>query len=390
MARPPMSDPSLRVCILVAYDLAAVGGGVKQHAIHLADALRRRGDQVHVIGPMSAPLPDPQMTGFRGVVNVPSNGSDNFIGIWTRPWDVRRFLAHHQFDVVHVHEPIQPTLSYLTVWQTPRTAHVATFHAFMEQESDALRRARRFFGAMLLPFFQRGIAVSEPAHDYAQVVWKRPLAVIPNGVPTHIFTPPPPRPPEARARLLFVGRLGDPRKGVDVLLEAYRQLLARHAPVTLEMIGELGNATPPPALPGLTYHGVATFEELIRAYRECDVFVAPSTFGESFGIVLLEAMASGRPVVCSDIDGYRRVAVSSGARLVPPGDAAALAEAIAAVVADPASWPAMGEANRRRACEFDWDHVAEQVRGQYLEALAEVRAGRVWQGWREVRTILGL
>jgi phosphatidylinositol alpha-mannosyltransferase len=177
-------------------------------------------------------------------------------------------------------------------------------------------------------------------------------------------------------KLLFVGRIGDARKGARFLFEAYRGLVARKLPVTLDVVGELGTAEPPPNLPGLTYHGAVPFERLAEFYRTCDVFVAPSTGGESFGIVLLEAMASAKHVVCSDIEGYRQVATTEGSTLCKPSDAKALEDALARVIAiDPATRRRHGQANRRHAEEFDYDRLAERVRNEYHLAIAAYRNG---------------
>jgi phosphatidylinositol alpha-mannosyltransferase len=245
-----------------------------------------------------------------------------------------------------------------------------------------LRWARKAWGATMFPWIQRAIAVSEPAARYASAAWRRELTIIPNGVPTDIFTPPgsaaaavPGSAPPGPVKLLFVGRIGDERKGARFLFEAYRGLIARRLPVTLDVVGELGEAAPPPELPGLTYHGAVAFDRLPELYRGCDVFVAPSTGQESFGIVLLEAMASGKPVVCSDIEGYRQVATTEGSLLVRPSDAAALEDALVrAVQIDPEQRRRQGELNRRHAEAFDYDRLAERVRNEYLLAIA-ARAG---------------
>lgn len=177
-------------------------------------------------------------------------------------------------------------------------------------------------------------------------------------------------------RLLFVGRIGDARKGARYLFEAYAGLVARRLPVTLDVVGELGQADPPPELPGLTYHGAVKFERLAEIYRACDVFVAPSTGQESFGIVLLEAMASAKPVVCSDIEGYRQVATTEGSTLVAPSDALALENALVrAISTDAGTRRRHGQANRRHAEEFDYDRLAERVREEYRLAIAAHRAG---------------
>jgi len=360
--------------MIVPYDLASPGGGVKHHAQQLARALRQRGDDVTIIGPASAPVDEPQTTTFAGVMNVPANGSDNELGLFVRPWQVARFFRERTFDVIHLHEPAQPALSYWAVWLTRRVPHVATFHAFAEHEAPAFTRTRQLWGRTMFPWFQRAIAVSDAAASYAAKVWKRPLAVIPNGVPTEIFAPPELPIHRSRAvRLLFVGRIGDTRKGARFLFDAYRQLRARGVDVTLDVAGELGNASPPPALDGLTYHGPVNFDRLVQLYAQCDVFVAPSTGQESFGIVLLEAMASAKPVVCSDIDGYRQVATGEGAHLVPPSNATALAQAIEDVVRlDPAVRRRRGELNRKAALRYDWELVADAVRAEYRAAIYQI------------------
>src|SRR5262249_13966711 len=160
----------------------------------------------------------------------------------------------------------------------------------------------------IFPWFQRAIAVSRSAARYAKNAWRGPLAIIPNGVSNALFRPASAPSIADEVRLLFVGRIGDRRKGARSLFDALPGPVARGLRVTLDVVGELGDAAPPPAVPGLRYHGAVGTERLAELYRACDVFVAPSTGQESFGIVLLEAMASGKHVVCSDIDGYREVA----------------------------------------------------------------------------------
>jgi phosphatidylinositol alpha-mannosyltransferase len=366
--------------MMVTYDMASAGGGVKQHALHLAASLRRLGDEVMLVGPSSVPTSEPGVHSFGGIVNIPGNGSDNKLGLFASPRAIAKFFRAHRFDVIHIHEPLQPALSYWSVWLTRRIPHVATFHAFMERESFVLRWARKLWGAMLFPWIQRAIAVSEPAARYARAAWHRELPVIPNGVPTQIFTPAPPHHDElgaaagAPVKLLFVGRIGDPRKGARFLFDAYAGLVARKAAVTLEVVGELGGAEAPPDLPGLLYHGPVDFARLTELYRSCDVFVAPSTGGESFGIVLLEAMASGKPVVCSDIEGYRQVATTEGSTLVAPSDPRALEQALAKVAQTPREiLRRHGEINRRHAEAFDYDRLAERVRHEYQLAIAARR-----------------
>ncbi|HEX2571000.1 MAG TPA: glycosyltransferase family 4 protein [Polyangia bacterium] len=377
----------MRVCQLIPYDLADVGG-VKRHALNLAAALREGGDEVWVIGPSSAPpgvreAPGPWMAGFGGIMHIPAHGWDNPLGMLVRPWEVVSFFRQHRFDVLHVHEPLVPTLGYYALGMARRMARVCTFHSFVETEALISRVARRVLSRPVLGGFHRGIAVSRPAERFARYTWRGPLAVIPNGVPTDVFCPGPaaaaggealaPASPQRPLRVLFVGQWRDPRKGFPHLLEAFRRLRERGVPVVLDVVGHGG--TTPPEVPGVVFHGTVTDEARVAAYhRASDLFVSPAMGKESFGIVLLEAMATGRAIVCSDIEGYRQVVSAEGAHWVPPGDAVALAQAIEALARDPARRRRMGEVNRARAEQFSWRRLAAEVRAEYVAAL-EHRTG---------------
>ncbi|HKE18811.1 MAG TPA: glycosyltransferase family 4 protein [Kofleriaceae bacterium] len=388
------AERSLRVCAVVGYDLAEEGG-VKRNAMHVAAALQRLGDEVTVIGPMNrraraaartaapaAALARPDVVGFGGVVNIRGNGSDNRLALFTSPLALRRFFRDRDFDVVHVHEPLLPALGYWALLASRGAAHVCTFHGYSESEGRLSRLVRRAAGALIYRAFDRGIAVSEPAAEFARVSWRRPLALIPNGVPTAIYQGDGEGAGNARApgepvRVLFVGHFRDKRKGLEVLLEACRRLHARGEAVGLDVVGSGGPGGLPDAPPGVTFHGPISAESaLAERYRACDIFAATATGQESFGIVLLEAMAAGKPIACSDIAGYRQVVGADGARFVPPGDPARLADGIAALAADAALRARMGDANRRRAQEFDWERLAGRVREQYLLAIADRRARR--------------
>jgi phosphatidylinositol alpha-mannosyltransferase len=246
-------------------------------------------------------------------------------------------------------------------------ARVATFHSYCEQEPRWSRFFRRHLGRLQLARFDRAIAVSPPASEFARAVWTRALALIPNGVDTAVFSPRTAARDGDGLRLLFVGHWHNPRKGLPTLLDAVVRLRARGVPVALHVIGD-GAARDP--VPGVRYHPAISDERrLAEHYRAADVFVAPSLGRESFGIVLLEAMACGRPIVCSDIEGYRSVVPPSGARWVPPADPTALADALGEVAADPARRARMAALNRRAALAFDWSRIAGRVRDEYLAAL---------------------
>ena len=377
MAEPV--GPPLRICLVVPYDVSEEGG-VKRHAVHLARALREAGDEVEIVGPRRGPAAEPGIHGFGGVVNIPANGAANYISLLLSPGKVADYFTRAAFDVVHVHEPMVPLLPWYAAWLPAQAARVATFHMYAETEGAVSRMGRGALAPLLYPWFDAAIAVSAAAAEYAAPFWRRPLPVVPNGVPCSTFRPPEHEPvaPGAPVRLLFVGNWRDPRKGLPVLLDALLGLPPETPAVTLDVIGLGEPSASQRAIPGVTFHGIVETEAaLAEAYRRCDVFVAPSLGQESFGIVLLEAMASGRAIACSDIRGYRDLIGVEGAVLVPPSDPAALGRAIAALARSPERRREMGRRNRAAAESFDWTRVASEVRAVYLEALATRGRSRV-------------
>jgi phosphatidylinositol alpha-mannosyltransferase len=362
--------------MVVPYDLAEEGG-VKRHAMQLAATLRGLGDEVDVIGPYSRRGPGlPEHTyGFTGVVNIPANNSDNYLGIFVQPWKIWAHMRRRKYDVLHVHEPLQPSINYYACWSVGRqAARVGTFHSFMESESTRLRSARKFFGLIAFPSYDRGIAVSPAAAETAAVAFKKQLAIIPNGIRPELYHPGITRDGKTGpVKLLFVGHWRDSRKGLPILLEACKALRARGIEWTLDIVGE-GSQQPRSDMKGITYHGPINGEgKLAEMYAACDVFVAPSLGGESFGIVLLEAMAAARPIVCSDIAGYRFAVgegPGTGARLVAPGDVGGLVREIESLAGAPELRAEMGAYNYKRVRQFGWDNLVAQVREQYVAALA--------------------
>jgi len=339
-------EAPLRVCLVAPYDLAIRGGGVKHHVFSLANALRARGDSVTILGPASHPVHEQGVVTTGGIVSVESNGSANEMALFSSPFETLEFFRSRSFDVIHVHEPSIPALGYWATWLTPGVPKLCTFHAFADSPPLPLRVGQKLIGALLYPFFKRGLAVSGAAAEYASRAWTRPLSIVPNGVDTKLFTPPLSPRASTDVRLLFVGRLGDARKGWNVLLSAYRLLLAMGANVSLDVVGDSAGVARLPELPGLRVHGAVSLPELVERYQACDIFVAPSLSQESFGIVLLEAMSAGRAIVCTDIRGYREVAKPAGAAFVRPADPEALARAILSLALDPMRRIAMQAFNR--------------------------------------------
>jgi phosphatidylinositol alpha-mannosyltransferase len=367
--------------VVTPYDLSHEGG-VGRHARSLAAALQGLGHEAWVLGPASGAVP-PGCDGVPGVVPVRANGSVARIGLFTAGHAVRDHLRRGRYDLVHVHEPLVPGPSRLAVGLA-RVPVVATFHASAEAEPLAQRLLRRA-AAGGLGRVAAGIAVSLEAKRFARAVYRGPVAVIPNGVDLSRFAPAsatttdagPAGPAAAEPlRVLFVGRYGESRKGLEVLLGAARRLVESGRPVELTVVGDGPRERVRAAAGSLPVRFAGRLDDaaLAAAYAGAGVFCAPSLGGESFGMVLVEAMASGCPVVASAIPGYAEAA-RGAARLVPPNDAAALAEALWSAGRDPAERQRLIRLGLRRAPALDWPHVARRVVRVYLGALR--RAGPV-------------
>jgi phosphatidylinositol alpha-mannosyltransferase len=355
-----------------------VPGGVGNHVRALAGELRRVGHRVDVLAPAERPVAEPGFVGLGGSLAVPYNGSVARIAFGPRALHrVRRAVARGRYDLLHVHEPLSPSVGLLALTGA-RVPAVGTFHAnlgrslALEAASPLLRRVYdRLAGR---------IAVSASARDTWQGRFGGTMAVVPNGVAPEFFAGPEPL---AGWRgqgptVLFVGRL-EPRKGLAYLVRAFLRLKPAFPRLRLLVVGrddkrqrEAAMAMVPPRLrTDLVFVGAVPQADLPSYYASADVFCAPSLGGESFGIVLAEAMAVGLPVVCSDIGGYRDV-VRDGTDglLVPPRDPKVLAEALAGLLDNPARLTAMGQAAASAARRYAWEVVAAQVTEVYRTALS--------------------
>jgi len=357
-------------------------GGVTEHVHHTAIELRRRGHQVTIITSHfrrgEAPSgPEVERIGYN--LLIPFNGAfvDLAVGIRLRS-QLRSLLRRHAFDILHTHAPLVPTLPLIAI-ETAECPQVGTFHT----TSGPSRMVELFRGTLAarMKRLDARIAVSETARDFAAQYFPGEYFVIPNGVDTERFHPsvepfPEWRDPD-RVNVLFVGRL-DPRKGVQVLLDTLPEVITRtHGRARLLIVGDsyLRGRFEASVAPAMRAHvhflGHVPSHDLPRWYATGDIFVSPALGHESFGIVLAEAMASGRAVVASDIPGYRSV-VQPGVNGVvsPPGDVPALAAAIAALVEDPERRAALAQRGRVRALEFAWPHITDRIEAVYRDVLA--------------------
>ena len=377
----------MKIAMVSPYDLAWPGG-VNSHATQLSGELRRRGHDVTVIAPHSpAKSPAPQPSDHRVIpmgrsVPLAAAGSTARVTLdwWLYP-RIRELMRRERFDVVHLHEPLAPLLP-LMVLQHSNAVNVGTFHAYSEHK-HLYRMTRRAVGRWQRRLHGR-IAVSPAARDFVSPHFPGyAYRVIPNGIDFQRFADAKPFPQlcDGRPNILFVGRK-DERKGLSYLLAAYQSLLAVLDNPRLIIVGPgepdrecsaLLAAVTARSPDSIIVTGPVSSDDLPRYYASADLFCSPATGGESFGIVLLEAMAAGAPVVASDIPGYRNV-VSHDANglLVPPRDPAALSVAVARILKDSALSERLIHSGRATAARHRWEQVTSEVEDYYRQCIEEV------------------
>jgi phosphatidylinositol alpha-mannosyltransferase len=366
----------LRIGIVCPYSFA-VPGGVQNHVADLAKALLARGHEVSVLAPAAADSELPHFVQQSGrAVGVPFNGSVARLQFGPVAYArVRRWLRENSFDVLHLHEPVVPSLSMLAL-KVADGPIVATFHM-----STSKSRTMLGFRPVLRPLFEKitaRIAVSELARR-VQVEHLGGNAVeIPNGVDVPFYAQAEPLDgyPRPGTTIAFVGRYNEPRKGMPVLLDALRLLVARLPDVRLLVVGrgeeaELRSAAGRELSSRIDLLGQVDDATKARALRSADVYCAPNLGGESFGMILTEAMAAGTPVVASALDSFRRVLDDGKAGvLVPVGDATALADGLYSVLSDRERAAQLATAGSERVQQYDWSTVCDQVLRVYETAVA--------------------
>ena len=344
-----------------------VHGGVQAHVLQLAEVMRARGHDVSVLAPASphVSLPDYVVSGGKAVP-IPYNGSVARLrfGPATHRM-VKRWIADGDFDVLHLHEPNAPSLSLLALMVADGPI-VATFHT-----STTKSLALGVFQGILRPWNEKivgRIAVSDLARRWQIEALGSDAVQIPNGVDIASFSSAPPLPgyPRDGKTVLFLGRFDEPRKGMAVLLGALPALVESFPDIQLLIVGR-GDDDDLRQEAGehaghLRFLGEVSDAQKASALRSADVYCAPNTGGESFGIVLVEAMAAGTPVVASNLDAFRRVLADGRAGcLVPVEDPTALADALIAVLADDALRHRYITAAAKEVRRYDWSVVADDI-----------------------------
>lgn len=348
-----------------------VPGGVQSHVLQLAEVMRSRGHTVSVLAPSSphVKLPDYVVSAGKAIP-IPYNGSVARLQFSPAVHGrVRRWLADGDFDVLHLHEPNAPSLSMwaLRVAEGPI---VATFHT-----STTKSLTLSVFQGVLRPWHEKivgRIAVSDLARRWQMEALGSDAVEIPNGVDVASFASAPVLDgyPRVGKTVLFLGRYDEPRKGMAVLIDALPSVVSRFPDVQLMIVGrgdedELRENAG--SLAGhLCFMGQLDDAAKASALRSADAYCAPNIGGESFGIVLVEAMAAGTPVVASDLHAFRRVLRDGQAgRLVPVDDGAALGSALAEVLENDVLRERYVAAGAEAVRRYDWSVVANQIMRVY-------------------------
>ncbi|MDP6043699.1 MAG: glycosyltransferase family 4 protein [Dehalococcoidales bacterium] len=371
----------MKIALVSPYDFAHPGG-VVNHISCLEQQLTRMDHEVKIIAPASKAI---STFGDRFIPvgkprPVPVSGS--IARITLSPWlssRIKEILGREKFDIIHLHEPLMPMLC-TSVLRHSQTPNVGTFHASGGKPWYSFGTP---IGRLLLKKWADKLdgktAVSQVAMEYVSKHFPGDYTITPNGVDCEHFSPeaiPIEEFNDGKLNIVFIGRL-EKRKGLDYLIEAYRQIKPEIPDSRLIIVGpgtrlrrKYEKRIRRNRLEDVVFIGYTTYDDLSRYYKTADVVCCPATGQESFGIVLIEAMAVGKPIIASDIPGYNSV-VTHGTEglLVSPKNAAKLAEALTSLLPNESLRQQMGTRGRVKAQEYDWAHLARNMVHFYLDVL---------------------
>lgn len=366
---------------IVTQSYYPVRGGIPEIVYHTTVELEKLGHEVTVITTNFSPFDEDRNTNVIRIghdVTLPLNGAFVNITLGFKLRDTLRRIEHERrFDIVHIQQPLDLFLP-ITALDAFRCPKVGTFHTYMRARMD-YELGERYFRRHWRRLDGR-IAVSRAAHDFISRYFPGEYTIIPNGVDIGRFRPDLPKVgtfDDGAENILFVGRM-DPRKGLRYLLKAFPSIADRFPRARLIVVGNgllrpwYQMAVPVAYRSRVFYEGFVSSAMLPRYYATADVYCSPATGGESFGVVLLEAMASGVPIVASRIPGYRDVVQDGNeGRLVPPKNPQAIADTVIALLQNTAERKRMGERGRESAKNYAWDKVAKRVEEVYRRTLAK-------------------
>ena len=364
-------------------------GGVKRHVIALHQKFRKEGLDSKIIVPRRKAIEryDKDIKLLGTSFPFPFNGIQSDLTVCFTPGSINRLLKEERFDILHFHNFGFHSWQIL---ERSRAINILTFHACIDFKTNKFFKTFSF----ILKAFKKSVNEKidgiigvapfnlEPFKDFG---FKGEMAVIPNGINLEEFNPDVPKIKkylDDKINLLFVGRI-EKRKGLIYLLRAYRILQRKFKNLRLIIVGEgdlrddCQKWAKNHKLSDVIFEGRVEDEKIPSYYTSCDIFVAPATFGESFGIVLLEAMASGKPVVAFANRGYKRVLSNRGEEfLVEPKDYRSLAQRIEFLIKDEKKRKEMGEWGRIEAQKYSWSKIAEGVLDFY-QSVRRAKSGRI-------------
>ena len=372
---PNIMDRNLHIGLFSSYDFS-YHGGVNQHIKNLQKQFLRQGHSCKIVAPSSSddtPC-DSNFIRMGGVVPIRSRGSVARISLslWLMP-KIKSLIAQERFDVLHLHEPFAGaiTAGALGVTSGIVPVKIATFHSF-----NGTNLYKLGFAKLAAPYFRRldgRIAVSSSARDFISRHLYSEFEIIPNGIDLEEYriAEPVKELMDGKLNILFVGRF-EHRKGLRYLIAAYCNLRRNLGGVRLIIAGS-GELDPDSARiiaergsEGILLKVGISDEHKASLFRSADIFCAPSTGNESFGIVLLEAMATGTAIVASNINGYSSLIINEeDGFLCPPRDEIALTEILIRLIRDKATREKVGKNGRKKAGDFSWDIVSKKVLDYY-------------------------
>ena len=375
----------MKIALVSPYDFAHPGG-VVNHISCLEQQLTQMGHDVKIIAPASKAV---YTRGDRFIRigtprPLPVSGSIARITLSVRlESQIKEVFEREKFDICHLHEPLMPTLC-TTVLRLKKAPMVGTFHA------SGGKPWYTMFSPIMKWYLDRWfskldghIAVSQVALQYVNKYFPSDYTIIANGVDTHHFNngvAPIDRFSDGKTNIVFVGRL-EKRKGFDYLLEAYRLIKPEIPDCRLIQVGpgvrrrkKHEKYVSRHGIPDVFFTGYANYADLPRYYKTADIVCFPATGRESQGIVLLEAMAVGKPIVASNIDGYSSVLTDGVEGIaVPPKNVEKLAEAILRLTRDKQLRSQMGARGKPKAMQYDWPLIAKRVLDFYTETLENIK-----------------
>lgn len=353
-------------------------GGVSEHMHHLSRALRKRGHEVYILTANYNGGKDEKYVKRVGKIHtfLANKTQITWTFSWNLPFQVKKFIRENKFDVIHTHGPLAPNLPFLAL-HFSKSINVATFHtAFV---GFNLYKIAKYFFKNAFKKIDRVICVSKKAFSemYPHFPDRKKYRIIPNGIDTERFKPEGEKIDKFLKypfKILYVGRL-EPRKGFPILLKAF-ELVADKIPGVLIVAGKgieeenYKKMVPENLKERVFFEGFVPFEKLPSYYRTCDLYVSPAIGGETFGIVLLEAMASGACVIASNIDGYNEV-IRDGENgiLFENKNYKELSEKILMLYKDKNLRKRLADSGLKFSKKFDWEKIAEKVEKVYLELL---------------------